>query len=148
MTPLPLHPPGPSGAVISRDVSRAMCRVPGGSSAGISAVCCQTTIRRTHRRQLEIPMPRGQLSASWAAPTPPNRMPLRSAQVAVLLLGQGPERPLCLQQVAGGTLGRNGGRQLHVMHHRRSTIPQVPHRVRFLSPLPGARPCRRCWWPR
>jgi AcrR family transcriptional regulator len=40
---------------------------------------CQATIRNGHRRQLEMPMPRGQFSASWAALESPNRIPLRRA---------------------------------------------------------------------
>jgi len=40
---------------------------------------CQATIRNGHRRQLKMPMPRGQLSASWVALEPPNSIRLRRA---------------------------------------------------------------------
>jgi hypothetical protein len=40
---------------------------------------CQATIRNGRQGQLEMPMPRSQLSASWAASELPNRIPLRRA---------------------------------------------------------------------
>jgi len=51
----------------------------GAISARSNSPNCQATIRNGHQRQLEMPMPRSQLSASWAASEPPNRIALRRA---------------------------------------------------------------------
>jgi len=75
------------GTDLDSDVEEFRCALalcyehdhPEGSICQECLDACPATIRKGHQRQLDLPMPRGDVSASWAASELPTRIRLRRA---------------------------------------------------------------------